>query len=122
MFHQRTLFILGAEASAEVGLPIGKGLVTDIAKRCDIVFEQGQTPVGTGDISGGNKRQLDRKHLPPHFRVSPRRMLQRCPTLSAHRAPRLHARHARRRVGAPANDEGHKRDSYSVPAGVAAQP
>jgi len=39
MFRARTLLVLGAGASAEVGMPIGSKLLTDIVKLIDIKFE-----------------------------------------------------------------------------------
>lgn len=39
MFNRRTLFILGAGASAEVGLPTGPGLALDIRNRLDVTFD-----------------------------------------------------------------------------------
>jgi len=51
MFHQRTLFVVGAGASEEVGLPLGAGLANNIAAKMDISFEHGYVFVGTGDQS-----------------------------------------------------------------------
>jgi hypothetical protein len=39
MFNRRTLFILGAGASAEVGLPAGPGLALDIRKRLNVTLD-----------------------------------------------------------------------------------
>lgn len=39
MLRSKTVFVLGAGASAEVGLPIGAGLLSDIAGRLDIRFD-----------------------------------------------------------------------------------
>jgi hypothetical protein len=50
MFKRRTLLILGAGSSAEVGLPIGSGLAAAIGKKMDIRFEHGLNPVGDGDF------------------------------------------------------------------------
>ncbi len=41
MFKTETLFIIGAGASCEAGLPSGEGLKTDIARLLDIRFEDG---------------------------------------------------------------------------------
>lgn len=41
MFKSKTVFIVGAGASAEFGLPIGSGLKKIIAKHIDISFEHG---------------------------------------------------------------------------------
>jgi hypothetical protein len=51
MFKRRTLFILGAGSSAEVGLPIGAGLAAAIRKKMDIQFEDGFKPIGDGDLA-----------------------------------------------------------------------
>ena len=50
MFHRKTLFILGAGASAEIGLPVGGGLASVIASKMDVRFEMGHRPIGTGDF------------------------------------------------------------------------
>lgn len=39
MYRAKTVFVVGAGASAEVGLPIGTGLLTQICKLIDIKFE-----------------------------------------------------------------------------------
>lgn len=49
MFKRRTLFILGAGASAEVGFPVGSELAAIISKKMDIRFEMGNRPTGSGD-------------------------------------------------------------------------
>jgi len=41
MFRSKTVFIVGAGASSEVGLPIGAGLKIDISQKIDIRFENG---------------------------------------------------------------------------------
>lgn len=41
MFRAKTVFVLGAGSSAEVGLPIGEGLKHEIAERIDIRFQDG---------------------------------------------------------------------------------
>ena len=51
MFKRRTLFILGAGASAEVGFPVGAELASTIAKKMDIGFKNGLEPLGAGDFS-----------------------------------------------------------------------
>lgn len=43
MFRSKTLFILGAGASHEVGLPVGETLKEQIADKIDIQFENGHT-------------------------------------------------------------------------------
>src|SRR5215470_5494063 len=58
-----------------------------------------------------------RERLPPHSRVSPRRVLQARPTLSARRATSIPAQLVRPCVGAPPDHERHKRYCYAVTAG-----
>lgn len=50
MFKRRTLFVLGAGASKEVGLPVGVELAQEIRKKMDIRFERGFDPIGDGDF------------------------------------------------------------------------
>jgi hypothetical protein len=51
MFKRRTLFVIGAGASAEAKLPIGSELAGAISKRLDIRFDDfGSRHVGLGDI------------------------------------------------------------------------
>jgi hypothetical protein len=50
MFNRQTLFVLGAGSSAEVGLPVGKGLAESIGSKMDIRFEFGNKQVGSGDM------------------------------------------------------------------------
>jgi hypothetical protein len=50
MFYRKTLFILGAGASTEIGLPLGGGLASVIASKMDVRFEMGHRPIGTGDF------------------------------------------------------------------------
>jgi hypothetical protein len=49
MFNKKTLFIVGAGATAEVDFPVGFQLARNIAAKMDIRFERGFEPVGTGD-------------------------------------------------------------------------
>jgi len=49
MFKRRTLFIIGAGASCEADMPLGKKLADDIAKSMDIRFEFGTKAIGGGD-------------------------------------------------------------------------
>jgi hypothetical protein len=49
MFKRRTLFIVGAGASAEVEMPVGSQLAKTIGAKCDIRFERGFHPTGIGD-------------------------------------------------------------------------
>jgi hypothetical protein len=50
MFHRQTLFVVGAGASAEFDLPVGRELARQIGEVMDIRFELGNRPVGTGDM------------------------------------------------------------------------
>jgi len=50
MFHRKTLFILGAGASAEIDLPLGAGLASVIAQKMDIRFERGYQELGSADF------------------------------------------------------------------------
>lgn len=50
MFKKRTLFVVGAGASAEYGLPVGTGLAATISKKLDVKYDRfGREPT-TGDI------------------------------------------------------------------------
>jgi hypothetical protein len=49
MLKQNTVFIVGAGASAELGLPTGPQLAERIRAKMDIRFERGYSAVGTGD-------------------------------------------------------------------------
>ena len=49
MFHRKTVFVVGAGASAEIGLPLGGELATIIQKKMDVRYEQFNKPVGAGD-------------------------------------------------------------------------
>jgi hypothetical protein len=50
MFNRQTLFVLGAGASHEAGLPLGKDLARAIGGKMDIRFELGNKQIGTGDM------------------------------------------------------------------------
>src|SRR6516225_4983571 len=50
MFHRRTLFVLGAGASAEAEMPIGPKLAAAIGKKMDVRFEHFNKHDGDGDI------------------------------------------------------------------------
>lgn len=52
MLKSQTLFVIGAGASNEVGIPVGTGLAEAISKKLDIRF----TPVG--EITGTGDRQI----------------------------------------------------------------
>lgn len=49
MFRRQTLFVVGAGASAEFGLPLGTLLARQITNKMDIRFERGFDFVGSGD-------------------------------------------------------------------------
>ena len=49
MFRRHTLFVVGAGASAELGLPVGSGLARQITEKMDIRFERGYEAIGSGD-------------------------------------------------------------------------
>jgi hypothetical protein len=49
MFKHKTLFIVGAGASAELDLPVGQQLADKIRTMMDVRFERGFEPVGEGD-------------------------------------------------------------------------
>lgn len=49
MFKKRTLFVVGAGASYEVGLPVGAELAATIRKKMDVLFEDGIKLTGDGD-------------------------------------------------------------------------
>jgi hypothetical protein len=51
MFRSKTVFIIGAGASKEVGLPIGNELKKIIARKLDLRFEGFNTPIGKGDMA-----------------------------------------------------------------------
>jgi hypothetical protein len=51
MFKRRTLFVLGAGASFEAGLPLGKALAGKIGKKMNVLFEGFNQPKsGDGDF------------------------------------------------------------------------
>jgi hypothetical protein len=50
MFKKKTVFIVGAGASAELDLPLGSALAKRISAKMDIRFERGFQPIGTGDF------------------------------------------------------------------------
>ena len=49
MFKRPTVFILGAGASEEVKMPVGRGLADAIAKQMEVFYSQGGDLVGKGD-------------------------------------------------------------------------
>jgi hypothetical protein len=50
MFRQRTLFIVGAGASAEFGLPVGPALAAKISERLDIKYSRWSEESASGDL------------------------------------------------------------------------
>jgi hypothetical protein len=50
MFKKKTVFIVGAGASAEFDLPVGNALAKRISAKMDIRFEHGFKPTGVGDL------------------------------------------------------------------------
>lgn len=50
MFKKKTVFIVGAGASAELDLPVGNALAKRISAKMDIRFEHGFQPIGDGDL------------------------------------------------------------------------
>lgn len=50
MFRSRTLFVVGAGASSEVRLPIGRGLTERIAELVDITFAHGNLSPTSGEL------------------------------------------------------------------------
>src|SRR5687768_5240821 len=59
MFRAKTVLILGAGASAEVGLPVGAGLLTEIVKLTDIKFDLGRQRSGDHHIVEALKALLN---------------------------------------------------------------
>jgi hypothetical protein len=49
MFKHRTVFIVGAGAGEELGLPVGRKLANKIRTMMDVRFERGFEPIGEGD-------------------------------------------------------------------------
>ncbi len=50
MFSKQTVFVVGAGASVEFGLPVGKTLATTIQGKMDIRFQFPDKPLGGGDF------------------------------------------------------------------------
>lgn len=82
MFKSKTVLVVGAGASAEVGLPIGVGLKEVIAKKLDIKFPDGYTQEG-GDrkIYEAYKIQVGRDggHDPNDYRTAGVKMSESLP-------------------------------------------
>jgi hypothetical protein len=50
MLPSKTVFVVGAGASSEAGLPVGSQLKQEIARKLDFRFEYGYKPIGKGDV------------------------------------------------------------------------
>jgi hypothetical protein len=61
MFKRKTLFVVGAGASAEFKLPLGGELASAISKKMDIRFEADRQ-IGTGDMDISNQIKQDLQH------------------------------------------------------------
>jgi hypothetical protein len=59
MFRARTLLVLGAGASAEVGLPVGAKLLSEIVKLTDIAYDIGRMVRGDHHVSEALKHILN---------------------------------------------------------------
>jgi hypothetical protein len=59
MFRARTLFVLGAGASAEVGMPIGSKLLEDVVKLTNIAYYHGRMSRGDAHLSEALKIALN---------------------------------------------------------------
>lgn len=59
MFRARTVIVVGAGASAELGFPLGNALLQDIAKRLDISYRFGQLERGDHVIAQALRDKLD---------------------------------------------------------------
>jgi hypothetical protein len=67
MFNKRTLFVVGAGASKEVGLPTGTELMVRIATKLDLRFNANDPKLrSTGDVNIRNslREQADRSGVP----------------------------------------------------------
>src|SRR6266853_1701782 len=51
MLSSKTVFIVGAGASSEAGLPVGSELKGIIARKLDLRFEHFSSPIGSGDLT-----------------------------------------------------------------------
>ena len=59
MFRAKTVFVVGAGASAEFGFPLGAALLDDIARRVDISYEFGRLKRGDYTIVEALRNSLD---------------------------------------------------------------
>lgn len=69
MFKERTLFVVGAGASAEFGLPIGATLIKQIAHSLRFRFEHGQLKEGDYEISSFIRSKFQRNEIDSAFRA-----------------------------------------------------
>jgi hypothetical protein len=67
MFKRKTLFVVGAGASKEVGLPDGSGLAAKIAEKLNIRFAAGEIVSGDADLY----HQVSQKHPQDHQHYQP---------------------------------------------------
>lgn len=63
MFRAKTVFVIGAGASAELGLPLGGALLEDIAKRLDISYEFGRLERGDYVVADALRKALNNDAL-----------------------------------------------------------
>ena len=59
MFRAKTVFVLGAGASAELGFPLGEALLKDISGRVDISYQLGRLERGDHVVAEALRRKLD---------------------------------------------------------------
>lgn len=62
MFRAKTVFVLGAGASAELGFPLGGALLKDISERVDISYELGRLVRGDYVIADALRHKLDARN------------------------------------------------------------
>jgi len=73
MFRRDTVFIVGAGASSEVGLPVGSKLATLISDLMRFEFDFGQMTKGDGEIfAAWDRHFLDNDKLNEHMRAARR--------------------------------------------------
>jgi hypothetical protein len=78
MFKRRTLFVLGAGASAEVKMPLGAELDRTIGRKCDIRYERGlPAPIGGPDRGRSTAHRTSHKGRQRAGIVSQRRRRDR---------------------------------------------
>ena len=49
MFNRKTLFVIGAGAGYDIGVPIGRQLAEDIARRTNVALDHGRLGRNTHD-------------------------------------------------------------------------